>query len=104
MNAPVKRRPCCLTGWDSRFVAFIPSIVFGTLLAMLLNGCLFNRGTVTTRYFVLAPISTNQPAPMAIEPLAVGIGFVKMPPYLLRNSMFVRNGYEIAYLEDAQWG
>jgi hypothetical protein len=38
------------------------------------------------------------------EPLSVGIGLVKMPAYLMRNSMAVRNGAnEIEYLEDALW-
>src|SRR5213592_3959026 len=49
-------------------------------------------------------ISPNEPAPSATERLSVGIGFVKMPSYLLRNSMAVRNGAnEIEYIEDAQW-
>jgi len=35
----------------------------------------------------------------------VGIGFVKMPSYLLRKTIAVRNGVnEIGYLEDAMWG
>jgi uncharacterized lipoprotein YmbA len=70
----------------------------------LLTGCLLKRATDSTRHFVLSPISTNEPAPVATEHLSVGIGFVKMPSYLLRNSMAIRNGAnEIEYLEDARW-
>jgi uncharacterized lipoprotein YmbA len=38
------------------------------------------------------------------QDFAVEIGFVKMPSYLLRDSMAVRNGAnEIEYLENALW-
>jgi uncharacterized lipoprotein YmbA len=78
---------------------------FVAATGILLTGCLSNRATVSTRHFVLTPISTNEPASAATEHLSVGIGFVKMPSYLLRNSIAVRNGTsEIEYLEDAQWG
>jgi uncharacterized lipoprotein YmbA len=71
---------------------------------MLLTGCLLKPKTITTRQFVLTPISTNEPAPAAPGHVSVGIGFVKMPSYLLRNSMAVRNGAnEIEYREDALW-
>jgi uncharacterized lipoprotein YmbA len=80
---------------------FVFIAVTGTLLA----GCLFKPATVSTRHFVLAPVSTNELAPVAPEHLSVGISFVRMPPYLLRNSLAVRNGAnEIEYLEDARWG
>jgi uncharacterized lipoprotein YmbA len=72
---------------------------------MLLTGCLFKSSTVPVRHFILAPISTNGPAPAATEPLSVGIGFVKMPSYLLRDSLTVRTGdNEIEKLEGALWG
>jgi uncharacterized lipoprotein YmbA len=69
-----------------------------------LTGCLLKPVTVSTRHFILAPISTNELTPTATEHLSLGIGFVKMPSYLLRGSMAVRNGAnEIEYLEDALW-
>jgi uncharacterized lipoprotein YmbA len=78
-----------------------------TLVGVLLSGCLFKPVTVSTRHFALAPIPTSEPRPVAqtgSEHLSVGIGFVKMPSYLLRNSMAVRNGAnEIEYLDDALW-
>jgi uncharacterized lipoprotein YmbA len=82
----------------------LPGIVFTAVISTLLTGCLFRPATVSTRHFVLTPISTNESASAATEQLSVGVGFVKMPAYLLRNSLAVRNGAnEIEYLEDARW-
>jgi uncharacterized lipoprotein YmbA len=79
-------------------------LLFIAVTGMLLTGCLLKRATVSPRHFVLAQMTTNEPAPAATEHLSVGIGLVKMPSYLLRNSMAVRNGAnEIEYLEDALW-
>ena len=78
-----------------------------TLVSALLSGCMFKPVTVSTRHFALAPIPTGEPRPNAqtgSDQLSVGIGFVKMPSYLLRNSMAVRHGAnEIEYLENALW-
>jgi uncharacterized lipoprotein YmbA len=80
-------------------------VAFLSLAAMLLVGCLFRRQAVTVRHFILSPISTNEPQLATAEPISVGIGVVKMPSYLLRDSVAVRNGdNEIQYLEGAQWG
>jgi len=74
------------------------------VVGILFTGCLLKPATVSTRHFVLSPISTNEPALGPMSHLPVGIGFVKMPSYLLRNSMAIRNGAnEIQYLEDARW-
>jgi len=79
-------------------------LLFVAVTAMLLTGCLLRTATVPTRHFVLAPIATNEPAPGPTEHLSVGIGFVQMPSYLLKNSLAVRNGgNEIEYIEDAMW-
>ena len=84
-----------------RFLHLLSIAVGGIFLA----GCLLKRTNVSTREFVLTPISTNQPPSAGTEHLSVGIGFVKMPAYLLRSSMAVRNGAnEIEYLEEARWG
>jgi len=83
----------------------IPQRVFVTVAGMLLTGCLLKPVTDSTRHFVLAPIATNEPAQAATGHLSVGIGVVKMPAYLLRNSLAIRDGAnEIEYLEDALWG
>jgi len=82
----------------------LPRLVCVAITGMLLTGCLLKPVTDSTRHFVLSPISTNEPAPSATEHLSVGIGFVKMPSYLLRNSVAVRNGpNEIEYIENARW-
>ena len=86
--------------------SFLPGLAFVSVTGMLLTGCLSMKPvTVTTRrHFDLAPISENEPAPAATGHLSIGIGFVKMPSYLLRNSMAVRDGgNEIEYIEEGLW-
>jgi len=79
-------------------------LLFLALTSFALNGCVLKPVSISTRHFVLAPVSTNEPASVVAEPLSIGIGLVKMPAYLLRDSVAVRNGAnEIEYLEDAFW-
>jgi uncharacterized lipoprotein YmbA len=74
------------------------------MAALLFGGCLSRPPTVHVQHFVLACTCTNEPAPSVAGHLSVGIGFVKMPSYLLRKSMAVRNGAnEIEYIEHAAW-
>jgi uncharacterized lipoprotein YmbA len=77
------------------------------VICLILSGCMFKPVTVSTRHFTLTPMSMSEPARGNSngggEHLSVGIGFVKMPSYLLRNSMIIRNGPEIEYLEGAVW-
>jgi uncharacterized lipoprotein YmbA len=78
---------------------------FVSIMAILLTGCLFRPATVSPRHFVLAPIATNEPASAPTAHLSVGIAHVKMPQYLLRDSIAFRDGAsEIGYLENASWG
>ena len=83
-------------------------LVLLAVAATLLAGCLFNSAPIATRHFILAPVSTNSEPPASFasgENLSVGIALVKMPSYLLRDSLAVRNSAnEIEYLEGAQWG
>ena len=82
-----------------KFVFCHPRLLFVAITGLLLMGCLSQRATVSPRHFLLAPIAANEPAPPATERFSVGIGFVKMPSYLLRTSMAVRHGTnEIKYL------
>ena len=75
------------------------------LTCLLLTGCVFKTGTVATRHFILSPVCTNELVQAPPSHLSVSIGLVKMPSYLLRNSVAVRNSAnEIQYLETAQWG
>ena len=80
-------------------------LVSASLSGVLLSGCLLKTATVPPHHFVLAPIPTDELSPAPKDPLSVEIGFVKMPAYLLRDSIAVRNGAnEIKYLENALWG
>ena len=79
-------------------------LVFASLSGVLLTGCLLKTATVPERHFVLAPIPADESSLTPKEDFSVEIGFVKMPAYLLRDSMAVRNGAsEIEYLENALW-
>jgi uncharacterized lipoprotein YmbA len=71
---------------------------------LLLGGCLIKPGRLPTRHFVLAAIPAPEPAPAAAQPWPLEVGFVKMPDYLLRDSIVVRKSdTEIEYLEEVLW-
>ena len=73
-------------------------------LGLLLGGCVIKPARVPTRHFVLAPIQTPEHATTKAPPLAVEVAFVKMPAYLLRDSMVIRkSAHEVDYLETALW-
>jgi len=79
-------------------------LVFTAFSGVLLSGCLLKTATVPARHFVLAPIQADESSPTPKEDFSVEIGFIKMPAYLLRDSIAVRNGTnEIEYLENALW-
>ena len=79
-------------------------LVITSFSGVLLTGCLLKTATVPARHFVLAPIPPDGSGPAPKEHASVEIGFVKMPAYLLRDSIAVRNGLnEIEYLENALW-
>src|SRR5437762_2947061 len=79
-------------------------LVIASFSGVLLSGCLLKTATVPARHFVLAPIPPDESGPAPEEHASVEIGFVKMPAYLLRDSIAVRNGLnEIEYLENALW-
>jgi uncharacterized lipoprotein YmbA len=74
-------------------------------VSIILTGCLFKSATVSPRHFVLSPIATQEPASAPTGHLSVGIAHIKMPPYLLHDSIAFRDSAnEIGYLEDASWG
>jgi uncharacterized lipoprotein YmbA len=81
-------------------------VTFTALSGLLLTGCLLRTATISPRHFVLtpAPVPADEPSSAPNSHLSVEIGFVKMPAYLLRDSIAVRTGpNEIQYLEDALW-
>ena len=74
------------------------------LAGFSLTGCLLRTATVSPRHFVLTPIPTEELNTASNRNLSVEIGFVKMPAYLLRDSVAVRAGpNEIEYLQNALW-
>jgi len=83
---------------------YICLVLMMSSLGMLLGGCLTKPERVSTRHFVLVPIPAPEPAPTTAQQSSIEVGFVKMPSYLLRDSMFVRKSTtEIEYLEAALW-
>jgi len=84
-----------------------PPLLIRSLLAgtacVCLSGCLnLKPAHATARYFVLSPLP-DAAAP-GLPTLAVGIGQVKLPAYLFKDSLAVRKGTnEVEYLENALW-
>ena len=75
------------------------------LASLSLTGCLLRTATVSPRHFVLTPIPVEEFSGSSNSNLSVEIGFVKLPGYLLRDSIAVRAGpNEIEYLQNALWG
>jgi uncharacterized protein len=72
------------------------------MLCIGLTGCSFLKpAKSTTRYYVLTPIAATQSGSGS---LAVGLGQVKLPPYLFNTSLAVRKGTnEVEYLDSAVW-
>jgi uncharacterized lipoprotein YmbA len=70
-----------------------------------LTGCSFLKPAHdTTRHFVLTPLPAAGPAKVTPGALAVGLGQVKLPAYLLDTSLAVRKATnEIDYLPGVLW-
>ena len=68
---------------------------------LLAGGCLIKSARVQPRHFVLTPehaLTATSQTP------AIDVGFVKMPSYLLRESMVIRkSASEYQVLDDAVW-
>jgi uncharacterized lipoprotein YmbA len=79
--------------------------LFGMMCGIsLLGGCLFKPARVPTHHFILASIPAPETNSAAAQHLSLEVGFVKMPSYLLRDSMVIRkSATEIEYLENALW-
>lgn len=68
------------------------------------GGCLFKSARVQAKHFILTPLSASGNALTAAQAPAIEVGFVKMPSYLLRESMVIRkSASEIEVLDDAVW-
>ncbi len=97
-HARETRQPCL---WDIPPAALLIALVACACLA----GCGFLKPAPNTaRHYVLTPLATDGPAKVAPRALAVGLGQVKLPAYLLDTSLAVRKGTnEIEYLTSALW-
>ena len=89
-----------------------PSLPIRFLLSAVacvcLSGCLdLKPARPTARYFVLSPLTAAAPvtpSPGTPSRLAVGLGQVKLPDYLYKQSLAVRKGAnEVDYVETALW-
>ena len=78
------------------------SILCSTALAVGFTGCSFLKpAKSTTRYYVLTPITATQSGPGSV---ALGLGQIKLPPYLFNTSLAVRKGTnQVQYLESELW-
>ncbi len=73
-------------------------------LGTVAGGCVMKPTRVQTRHFVLAPVSRPEHALVGAQRVPIEVASVKMPSYLLRDSMVVRRGeHEFQYLETALW-
>ena len=99
--AALPRRGLCVPLWHSLGLA---------RWLMLLAACTFLTGCFgflkpaesTARHFVLTPLPAQETQARAT--LGVGLGQVKVPPYLFDTSLAVRKGTnEISYLTSALW-
>lgn len=90
----------------SRLGRLVRELLFPIICSpvLLLSGCVIKPVPVPTRHFVLAPVPAPDVHPTIARQHSVEVGLVKMPSYLLRDSMAIRNGpSEIQYLETAHW-
>ena len=79
-------------------------LFFFAVVGLFLTGCLFKPVTDSTRHFVLSPIPSNGPPAAASRHVSIGIGPVRMPSQLLRDSLGFYNGAnEIEYFKNAVW-
>jgi len=82
------------------------SVLLGFLACLCLTGCLsfLKPAKASARYFVLTPLPPGETKPATTNSVAVGVGRVKVPDYLLDTSMAVRRGTnEIEYLLLSVW-
>jgi uncharacterized lipoprotein YmbA len=77
------------------------------LLACALTGCVnFKRVADPAHFYVLSAYSSQTPSPAsaASNAVAVGLGNVEIPGYLLDRRIVVRRGaHELSYLENDRW-
>jgi uncharacterized lipoprotein YmbA len=74
---------------------------------LCLPACIsFKPAHDTARFFLLSPTAEAKvaPSPALTRALSIGVGKIKVPAYLLRDALAVRqNSNEVKYLENAVW-
>src|SRR4029077_1262359 len=86
---------------QSRFLVILALLC---AVGLLVSGCLFKKARVPTRNFILTLLPASESGPASARPLEIEVGFVKMPSYLLRESLVVRaSDTEFHYLDNAHW-
>lgn len=96
-------RPQCQRPGLKRAVQYL--MVLG--LGLSLTGCLsfLKPAQSSTRYFVLTPVATSPGPTPQRSSIAVGVGRVRVPAYLLNSSLAIRRGeHEVEYASMAAWG
>jgi uncharacterized lipoprotein YmbA len=82
----------------------ITCVLLALLCGLVASGCLFKKKREPTRDFVLTLMPASESGSAPARPLQIEVGFVKMPSYLLRESLIVRkSANEFHYLDNAQW-
>jgi uncharacterized protein len=89
-------------------LTFPSRLLLAAAAGLCLAGCLnLKPARATARYFVLSPLAVAAPAapaPGSPSARAIGVGPVKVPPYLLKSNVAVRKTpHEIEYIESAFW-
>src|SRR5262245_16482120 len=80
----------------------LPALLCG--VGLVVSGCLFKKAQAPTRDFILTLLPTSEVEAAPAQPLQIEVGFVKMPSYLLRESLVVRkSASEFKYLDNARW-
>jgi uncharacterized lipoprotein YmbA len=91
----------------TRTSVILPCLLLG-LIGLGAGGCsVLKPQGFTPRTFVLTPAPATNPPPAQVQLASrgIGLGYVKLPAYLIGRTMAIRKGpHEIAYLENAVWG
>lgn len=82
---------------------FLPRPLLIAAAGIALCGCLsLKPARQTARYFVLSPVVGAPPA--SSPPLAIGVGIVKVPDYLFKDTIAIRKSTnEVAYILADLW-
>ncbi len=92
--------------WLRRF-SMLARLLLAFAVCTGLTGCFgfLKPAKPTARHFVLTPLPAAEPAAASGGSVVVGMGQVKLPPYLFNTAFAVRKGAnEIEYLPTAFWG